>query len=49
MIILLKYIINYKAKEKFGFGDEFGKLGNQKLGPTRGKDFKKEKNKLKNK
>ena len=41
-------IINIQAKSKFGVGDEFGKLGNEKLKNTRGDSFKKEKGKLKN-
>lgn len=39
----------FEAKFKYGNGDEYGKIGHQKLFHTRGKDFKKEKNKLKNK
>ncbi len=38
-----------KAKFKFGTGDEFGKIGYEKLKDTRGSNFRKEKNKLKNK
>ena len=41
-------IVIKKAKSKFGVGDEFGKLGNEKLKNTRGDSFKKEKGKLKN-
>ena len=43
------FLIKLKAKERYGYGDDFGKLGNQLLAPTRGKDFRKGKNKLKNK
>jgi len=40
----------FEAKEKFGAGgDEYGKIGNEKLKDTRGRDFKKEKTKFKNK
>ena len=46
----LFFQINCQAKFKFGQGgDEFGALGNEKLKDTRGKGFKKEKGKLKNK
>lgn len=39
-----------QAKFRFGQGgDDFGRLGNEKLKDTRGRDFKKEKAKLKNK
>lgn len=39
-----------KAKYKFGTGgDDYGKIGWEKLKDTRGKNFKKEKMKLKNK
>jgi hypothetical protein len=37
-----------KAKAKFGRGDAFGELGNEKLKFTKGDMFKKEKGKLKN-
>jgi len=39
----------FEAKFKFGKGDEYGMLGNEKLRDTRGSGFKKEKTKLKNK
>ena len=41
--------MTFKAKYKFGYGDDYGKIGNEKLKDTRGRGFKKEKTKLKNK
>ena len=38
----------FKAKQRFGTGDAFGELGNEKLRFARGENFKKEKGKLKN-
>ena len=40
---------SFEAKFRYGNGDEYGRIGHQRLAPTRGKDFKKEKTKLKNK
>eukprot|EP01017_Pseudomicrothorax_dubius_P006520 TRINITY_DN11874_c0_g2_i1.p1 TRINITY_DN11874_c0_g2~~TRINITY_DN11874_c0_g2_i1.p1 ORF type:complete len:245 (+),score=102.08 TRINITY_DN11874_c0_g2_i1:151-885(+) len=37
------------AKARYGAGDEFGMLGHTRLKDVRGKDFKKEKTKMKNK
>lgn len=42
------YYLILKAKQRFGTGDAFGELGNEKLRLTRGENFKKEKSKLKN-
>lgn len=39
----------FEAKDRFGVGDEFGRFGNERLKDTRGRGFKKEKTKLKNK
>jgi hypothetical protein len=39
----------YEAKSKYGEGDEFGRFGNERLKEVKGRDFKKEKAKLKNK
>lgn len=39
----------YDAKAKFGGGDAYGQYGHDRLIVTKGKDFRKEKGKLKNK
>lgn len=37
------------AKNRFGKGDDYGQYGHDRLIVTKGKDFRKEKGKLKNK
>jgi hypothetical protein len=39
----------FDAKAKFGGGDAYGQYGHDRLIITKGKDFRKEKGKLKNK
>ena len=45
----LRKFFNFQAKVKFGHGDDFGSYGNARLAHVQGKEFKKAKDKMRNK